>query len=184
MLNEKQARFAQEYLIDLNATQAAIRAGYSAKTAGQQGFDLLKNPEIEAAVAKGIAERSKRVEISADRVLQELAKIAFVDIRKAVRWGRSPVDEASKKASPNGLGMYPVELVPSDEIDDDTAAAVSEVSLTETGIKIKLHDKRGALVDLGKHLGLFVDKVDHTSAGQPIRFTFALDNANVDRTGS
>ena len=104
--------------------------------------------------------------------------------RQAENEGLTYAVEASKKASPNGLGMYPVELVPSDEIDDDTAAAVSEVSLTETGIKIKLHDKRGALVDLGKHLGLFVDKVDHTSAGQPIRFTFALDNANVDRTGS
>lgn len=184
MLNEKQARFAQEYLIDLNATQAAIRAGYSAKTAGQQGFDLLKNPEIAAAIDKGIAKRSARVEITADRVLQELAKIAFADIRKAVRWGRSPRDETSANASPNGLGMYPVELVPSEEIEDDIAAAVSEVSLTDSGIKIKMHDKKGALVDLGKHLGLFVDKVDHTSGGQPVRFTFALDNANSDRSGS
>lgn len=149
VLTPQQALFVEEYLVDRNATQAAIRAKYSPKSAAAQASELLKVPKVAKAVAAGIAARTQRLEISGDRVLQELAKIAFVDLRKAVRWGKSP----------NGLGAYPVELVPSEELDDDTAAAVSEVALTETGVKIKLHDKRAALVDLGKHLGLFVDRV-------------------------
>ena len=163
-LNAKQKRFKDEYLIDLNATQAAIRAGYAEKTAYSQGQRLLKNVEVMAQIEKAMAKRSERTEITQDMVLQELAKIAFGDIRKAVRWGANPIDETSENADPNGLGIYPVSLVPSDEIDDDTAAAVSEVSLTQTGVKLKMYDKRAALVDVGKHLGMFTDKIDHSSS--------------------
>lgn len=179
-LTAKQERFVAEYLVDLNATQAAIRTGYSKKTAGQQAEQLLKKLEIAEAVRLAKAKRAERTEITQDRVLNELAKIAFADIRKAVRWGRSPVDKESKNASPNGLGMYPVELVPSEEIDDDTAAAVSEVSLTETGIKIKLHDKKGALVDIARHLGMFTEKVEHSGALEPVKILFRLDRPSHD----
>ena len=79
-LTEKQKRFAEEYLIDLNATQAAIRAGYSAKTANEQGSRLLANVSIQKAISKAIAERSGRTKISQDRVVNELAKIAFLNI--------------------------------------------------------------------------------------------------------
>jgi phage terminase small subunit len=164
-LNAKQQRFVEEYLIDLNATQAAIRAGYSEKTAGQQGFELLKKPEIQEAIAKAQEARSKRTEITQDMVLQELARIGFADIRKAVNWGRSPIDSESDNADPNGLRMYPVELVASEEIDDETAAAVSEVSLTQAGIKIKMYDKKAALDSIGKHLGMFTEKVDMNHSG-------------------
>lgn len=154
-LTAKQARFVEEYLIDLNATQAAIRAGYSEKTAKSQGQRLLTNVDVAAAIAKAQERRSVRTGITQERVLNELAKIAFADIRKAVRWGRSPIDTKSDNADPNGLGIYPVELVPSELIDDETAGAVSEVSLTQNGVKIKMHDKRAALVEIGKHLGMF-----------------------------
>ncbi|MEO1108274.1 MAG: terminase small subunit [Pseudomonadota bacterium] len=154
-LTAKQARFVEEYLIDLNATQAAIRAGYSEKTADTQGSRLLQNVKVQKAIAQAQAKRSKRTEISQDRVLEELAKVGFSDIRKAVNWGRSPVDTESENADPNGLRMFPVELTPSEEIDDETAAAVSEVSLTQAGIKIKMHDKLNALEKIGKHLGMF-----------------------------
>lgn len=150
VLTPQQALFVAEYLVDLNATQAAIRAQYSAHSAAAMGSSLLKVPKVAAAVAAGMAKRANRLDISADRVLRELAKIAFVDIRKAVKWGESPNEIG---------GAYPVRLVPSEEIDEDTAAAVAEVSLTDSGVKLKLHDKRAALVDLGKHLGLFVDRV-------------------------
>lgn len=158
-LTAKQEAFVQEYLVDLNATQAAIRAGYSEGTARAIGFENLTKPNIVEAIEEAMRARSDRTQVTADKVLTELAKIAFTDIRKAVRWGRSPIDTESENASPNGLGIYPVELIPSDEIDDDVAAAVSEVSLTQTGIKIKMHDKRAALVDIGKHLGMFTDKI-------------------------
>ena len=74
-LTEKQRRFVDEYLIDLNATQAAIRAGYSAKTANEQGARLLANVSIQQAISEKMAERSKRTGVNQDRVVQELAKI-------------------------------------------------------------------------------------------------------------
>jgi len=159
-LNDKQRRFVGEYLIDLNATQAAIRAGYSEKTAGQQAFDLLKKPEIQESISTAMKAREERTEITQDRVLRELAKIGFADIRKAVKWGADlPVvnSETGEVLIANG-----VVLVSSEQIDDDTAAAVSEISQTAQGVKIKMHDKKGALVDIGKHLGMFVDRVDAT----------------------
>lgn len=168
-LTPKQQRFVEEYLVDLNATQAAIRAGYSEKTAAETGYENLRKPQIAEAIAKAQSERSERTQITADRVLEEYGKIAFADIRKAVKWGRNPADQTSENADPNGLNIYPVSLIPSEEIDDDTALAVSEVSLTQTGVKLKMHDKKSALDSIGKHLGMFVNLHEHTGKdGGPI----------------
>jgi len=153
-LNDKQKRFAREYIVDLNKTQAAIRAGYSPKTAHAQGLRLFKNAEVEAEIQKAQAKRQERTEITQDMVLQELASIGFSDIRKAVTWGKNPIERGDENADANGLGVYPVELVPSNQIDDATAAAVSEVSLTQTGVKVKMHDKLSALEKLARHLGM------------------------------
>lgn len=144
-LNDKQKRFAAEYIIDLNATQAAIRAGYSEKTAKSQGQRLLTHVDIKAEIAKAKSHREKRTEITQDRVLHELAKIGFADIRKAVAWGSVP------DITGEGDALYPVELIPSSEIDDDTAAAISEVALTAQGVRVKFADKRAALETLLKH---------------------------------
>jgi len=167
-LTPKQRAFVREYLIDLNATQAAIRAGYSEDTAYSIGAENLKKPQIEAAISAAMKLRAERTNITADRVLQELAKIGFADIRKAIRWESALVTEED---NPDGgdiavikrIVTNQVQLVSSDEIDDDTAAAISEISQnTNGGIKLKLHDKKAALVDLGRHLGLFTDKVEHS----------------------
>lgn len=166
-LTKKQRRFVDEYLIDLNATQAAIRAGYSPKTAQEQSSRLLSNVMVQAAIAERMKDRERRTEITQDKVLNELAKIGFADIRKALRWG-SEVQivnpETGETAISNG-----VELIASDLIDDSTAAAVSEISQTANGIRIKLHDKRAALVDIGRHLGMFKDKIEVTGKnGAPL----------------
>lgn len=165
-LTPKQAQFVAEYLIDLNATQAALRAGYSADTAYSQGQRLLKNVEVAAAVETAMAERSKRTEITADRVLQELAKIGFSDIRKAVTWRANVTGMVENDDGTQRLAVTnEVALVGSEDIDDDTAAAVSEISQTaQGGLKIKLHDKKGALVDIGRHLGMFTDKTELSGA--------------------
>ena len=76
----KQQRFCEEYIVDLNATQAAIRAGYAAKAAYSQGQRLLKNVEVENYIDQLKAEQSKRTGITADRVLDELAKLGFADM--------------------------------------------------------------------------------------------------------
>lgn len=110
-LTHRQQRFVDEYLIDLNATQAAIRAGYSEKTAYSMGQRLLKNVEIQAAIQKAMQKRSQRVDITADRVLTELAKLAFFDIRKLL-------DDEGKPISMQNL-------------DDETAAAIAGLDLVE-----------------------------------------------------
>lgn len=88
-LTAKQQRFVDEYLVDLNATQAAIRAGYSAATARSIAAENLTKPNIAAAVSAAQAERAKRTGITADRVLEDLARVAFGDVRKLVEYRRT-----------------------------------------------------------------------------------------------
>lgn len=143
-LTPLQARFVEEYLCDLNATRAYVRAGYKARghAAETNAARLLRNAEVAAAVRAAQAARSKRTEVTQDAVLNELRRIAFLDPRKVMTWGPDRVT-----------------FLPSDTLTDDEAACVVEASqtVTETGgtIRVKLADKVAALTLLGKHLGLF-----------------------------
>lgn len=142
-LTEKQKIFVKEYLIDLNATQAAIRAGYSAKTADVQGSRMLGNVKVQQAIAEAMAERSKRTGINQDRVLTELARIGFCKITDVVDPSTAKIRE--------------------DATEDDLACIQSiKVKPGEFGTEreVKLYDKKAALVDIGKHLGMFKEKVD------------------------
>ena len=146
-LNDKQQCFVDEYLIDLNATQAAIRAGYSVKTADQQGSRLLANVKVQQAVSEKMAERSRRTGVNQDRVVMELAKIAFVNASDVI----NPEDATVRDGAS----------------DDDTAAIQSvkvKVIPTKEGAgierEIRLSDKWKALELLGKHLGMWSDKLD------------------------
>lgn len=169
-LTAKQRAFVREYLIDLNATQAAIRAGYSEKTAYSIGEENLKKPDVASAIDAAMKIRADRTDITADRVLKELAKIGFADIRKAIKWQGTLVTEEDNPEGGDTLTIKNVvtnnvTLISSDDIDDETAAAISEISQNTSGcIKLKLHDKRAALVDIGKHLGMFTDKVEHSGS--------------------
>lgn len=180
-MTPKQEAFVREYLIDLNATAAYRRAGYegSDNVCAVEAGKLLRNPKIAALVQEAMEKRAERTEITADRVLQELAKIGFSDIRKAVRWySQSNVAAIDSDADMEALidegslrvqVQNQVELISSDEIDDQTAAAISEIGQSSTGaLKVKLYDKRAALVDMGRHLGLFTDRVDVTSNGETV----------------
>lgn len=147
MLTDKQKLFCKEYLVDLNATQAAIRAGYSADSASVIGSETLGKPYIQEEVQRLMEKRSKRTEITADRVLKELARIGFSDPRRVMKW--------------NGETMI---VEDSEQLSEDDAACVSEVCSTTTkdggSIKLKMHDKIAALDKLGKHLKLFTDVSD------------------------
>jgi phage terminase small subunit len=151
-LTPKQEMFVKEYLVDLNATQAAIRAGYSQATAMEQGYQLLRKTSVQTALQVAMNARSQRTEITADRVLEELAKLAFSDMRDFAKWSEAGVT-----------------LISSDQLSAEAAACVSEVSQTITkdggSIKFKLHDKKSSLELLGKHLGLFVERHEHTGKG-------------------
>lgn len=143
-MTKKQKLFIEEYLIDLNATQAAIRAGYSPDTAYSIGQENLKKPEIKARIDKAMAERSRRTGVSADRVIMELAKIAFVNATSVIDPETATVKDTA--------------------LPEDTAAiqSVKVKTFGEDGLEreIKMADKLKALELLGKHLGMFKDKVE------------------------
>ncbi len=138
-MTDKQARFCEEYMIDLNATQAAIRAGYSQKTANEQAARLLANVSIQNRIAQLQAEQSRRTGVSADRVVRELARIAFANARDLI-----DPETASVKL---------------DASRDDLAAvqSIKVKSFGEDGLEheVKLADKLKALDLLGRHLGMF-----------------------------
>lgn len=161
-LRNKQRRFVDEYLIDLNATQAAIRAGYSQRTGRDIGCENLAKPNIAAAIQERMQARSERTEITQDRVLTELAKLGFSDIRKAIKWGT--LGAVTNELTAETLIENSVELIDSADVDDDTAVAIAEISQTPQGIKLKMHDKRAALVDIGRHLGMFIERKQITGS--------------------
>lgn len=155
-LNGRQQQFCREYIIDLNATQAAIRAGYSSKTAEAQASRLLTNVKIQKLIQELKNKRAQRTEITADRVLQEYARLGFFDPRKLFN------DDGSPK------GIH--------DLDDDTAAVLAGLEVMEiwegrgddrqfVGYlkKYKLADKKGALDSIARHLGMFNDKVEVTA---------------------
>lgn len=156
-LTTKQSRFVREYLIDLNAKQAAIRAGYSARSAEVEGSRLLKNAKVIAALARERKAISTRTGITPERVLNELAKFGFADIRKVIKWRANVTQmDEDEDGEPVLRTTNEVVLVDSDKIDADTAAAITEIAQTKDGaLKVKLVDKRAALVDIGRHLGMF-----------------------------
>lgn len=177
-LTEKQAQFVREYLIDLNATQAAIRAGYSEDTAQPQSSRLLSNVMVSKAIADAMAERSVRTRVTADRVLTELARIGFSDIRSAVAWraNTSETGEEDEDGVPKTRAFNEVELIGSAEIDHETAAAISEISQGKDGaLKVKMHNKVAALQEIGRHLGL-AQRHEHSGPeGKPIEVNTVTD---------
>jgi phage terminase small subunit len=143
-LSDKQKRFVEEYMVDLNATQSAIRAGYSLKTAHSIGAENLTKPEIQEAIQQRQKEISEATNISAKRILEEYAKIAFSDVRELF--------------TPDN-NLYDIR-----QLDDSTAGAVASIEIDALLVqgmqvgetkKVKMYDKLKALDALGRHIGLF-----------------------------
>jgi len=155
-MTPKQERFVAEYIVDLNATQAAIRAGYSVKTARAIGFENLTKPHISDAVARAQSERLDEMNVEAGVVLRELSRLATSDLRQLFREDGS--------------------LLPIDEMPDEVAAAISSIEVVTTYPngkdeppeyvkKVRLWDKNTALTNLAKHFGLLKDLVEHSGPG-------------------
>lgn len=164
-LSPKQQAFVDQYLVDLNATQAYLRAGYrcSEETARRNGHKLLTNTDIQAFVAERMADRAKRTEIDQDRVVLEIARLAFSDVRKLFDGNR---------------------LKRMDEIDDATAAAISSVKVSTRQVgegevehvaEIKLWPKTPAIEMAGKHVGLF--GADNAQKNPGVSLAEVLDKA-------
>ncbi len=155
-LTSKQKRFIDEYLIDLNATQAAIRAGYSEKTAAEQGARLLINVKVQKEIQKRMRDREIRTEVTQDEVIKELAAIAFSngsDYSKVVT--KHTVDDSG-----NNVEYSDVEFKDTDELTEWQKKAIAGIKQTKFGIAVETCDKVKALELLGKHLGMFKDKVE------------------------
>ena len=152
-LTAKQRRFVQEYLIDLNATAAAIRAGYSERTASVIGCQNLRKLQISAAIAEAAKERAKRVELSSDRVLEEIARVAFADIRRAFDADGNllAIDQMPEEIARAVAGFEVVEHV----------VGAGDDRTVERTKKVKITDKLRALELAGRHLKLFTDVVEH-----------------------
>lgn len=173
-LSDRQRAFVSEYLIDLNGTQAVLRAGHNSKptSAAVTASRLLRNANVAEAIDKGLQERGGTTRT---RIVDELAKIAFSDIRKAVEWHGDLVRE---KDNPDGgdvlvikeIFSNHVRLIDSAQLDADTAAAIAEVKQSPTGgLSIKFHDKLAALDKLGRALNLFKERVEITGKdGSPL----------------
>jgi phage terminase small subunit len=139
-LSTRRQAFVDEYLIDFNATRAAIRAGYSKDSAHALASRLLRQPAVKAAVEEAIAARAQRTRVTADRVIAEYARLAFTDMRRYAEWDA------------DGVRLRPHTVLNA----DDAAAVVEIVPVGAKGRgRIKLHDKRAALDALARHLGLF-----------------------------
>jgi len=140
-INARQQKFIEEYLIDLNGTQAAIRAGYSPRSAQR----MLSDANIKNEIAAAAAERSRRTGITQDEVLRELAKIAFLNPADLIDLDTAAVRDEAKP--------------------DDTAAILSvKVKTSASGEiterDVKTYDKMKALELLGKHLGMFTERAE------------------------
>ncbi len=155
-LTPKQQRFVEEYLVDLNATQAAVRAGYSARTAHVQGSDNLTKPEVRAAVDKAMALRATRTETAADKVISELKHFAHADIGEAF-------DDLGAfrplKDMPPHVRRSIASIKQREEVIPGADGASVKVA---TILEVKFWDKPKGLELLGKNLKLFTDKVEHT----------------------
>jgi phage terminase small subunit len=223
-LTPKQERFVDEYLIDLNATQAAIRAGYSARTADRIGPELLGKTCVADAIAAGMAARAERTRITADRVLEHWWTVATADPNELVEFRRTccrycygdgfgyqrtrveiardravwarRVEEEQRKPEPKDLGPfdpqggdgYDARKSPNPECQvcfgDGVGVAYPKdtrtlspaalrlyagVKTTKDGLEVKMHDQAAALANVAKHLGMFVEKHEHTGKdGGPI----------------
>lgn len=152
-LTPKQQKFVQEYLIDLNATQAAIRAGYAATGAAVEGVRLLRKAKIQEALANAQKNLAKETGITAERVLRELALLGFANMADYMRVGAEgdAVLDFSRLTREQAAALAEVTV-------EDFKDGRGEDARDVRRIKFKLADKRAALVDIGKHLGMFIDR--------------------------
>ena len=175
--NQRHERFAQGIAAGLSAEDAYRTAGYAPDR--KNAHRLTTNDGVKARVEELLSRGAARAEVTVERVVRELAKIGFSDVRKIVEWTGSEIqdEDEGEDGQPRVVvrAANIVRLIGSEDVDDDTAAAIAEISQSKEGaLKVKLHDKRAALVDLGKHLGMFVERQETTLNG-------ALTIARVER---
>jgi phage terminase small subunit len=165
-LTPKQLAFIVLYPLKWNGTQAAIQAGYSAHTAPSIAQQLLRHPRIQKAIKEGQQARIDALGITKERILQELKSIAFSDKRRVAKWRPETTEIITSDKDGMVIKQHTsahIEVTPSDELDDEDAAAITGISMSKYGPKIEFASKEQALQLLGKELGMFRDRVEHTA---------------------
>jgi phage terminase small subunit len=185
-LTPKQNTFVHEYLKDLNATQSAIRAGYSKKTAEAIGKENLQKPLIQEAIRQALEDREKATGITTQRVLRELGAIAFADATDVVGVEMKPFlkeerfYKGNRRIKPSEFYALPyeeqekirIEEVMEDrqtvviqnmsELSPDQKKSIASIKQGKNGIEVTFHNKEKALEMIARHLGMFNDKVEHS----------------------
>lgn len=167
-LTPKQKIFCDEYLVDLNATRAYKAAYKNIKkdeTANAAASRMLRNVKVKDYIDKRIKDREKRTEITQDMVIQELSKIAFAkgtDFAKVVEksYMKPILDDQGHKVDEEEVFYKDVEVIETDNLTEDQKRAISSIKSTKFGVSVETYDKVKALELLGKHLGMFTDKVE------------------------
>lgn len=150
MLSEQKKAFCREYTIDFNGSAAAKRAGYKATRSRITACELLQQPEIIKEVARLVKERNQQIELTAEKVINELQAIAFAKTTDVVKVKEMTVGKGKTRRK---IRAVYVELT--SDLDPEMKKAIAEISETRDGIRVKQHDKVKALELLGKHLGIF-----------------------------
>lgn len=166
-LNPKQQLFVDHYLTSLNAKQAAIKAGYSERSAEVQGSVLLSNPKVKSKIDEAMAKRSKKLQITAERVLRELAIIAFSDMGKFADWSGNTIKLKNSEALRPGLSR----------VIQEVSERSSQLG---SSVKIKLYDKLKALELLGDHLGLYTEEASTPETDKALDDALAFLDAEKD----
>ncbi len=189
--NARHERFARWLFEGKSADEAYTLAGFTANRGN--AARLKANEAVKARIAELLEGAAEKAEVTQSRIFEELAKIGFADIRKIIKWhSQVSVAQIDDDADTEALidegeirfaVANQVELISSKDVDDATAAAISEVSMTaQGGLKVKLYDKRAALVDMGKHLGMFKELHELTGKdGGPIEYADMNDTDALRR---
>ena len=158
-LNPRKQRFIQEYLVDFNGTQAAIRAGYSKKTANEQAARLLANVNIQRTISEAQKETAAKLEITKEEWLAELIRIYRADMRDFIDIDSDTGATRAKgyNEMPEGAGRIISCIAENRTIKED---AKGQDSIIFARFKFKLHDKLKAGEMIGKHLGWLKDKIE------------------------
>ena len=177
--NPKQSAFCREYVLDYNGTQAAIRAGYSKRTAKEQSYELLTKPHIQKEIQWRESLLENKVIVTKDKILRELSMIGFANMADHVT-----IDDGTGCVQAVGIDSLPVgasraiKKVKERRIIKSTAKG-DEV--LESTFEFELHDKQTALVNMGKELGMFREKHE-IDVNQPINITIKKFYRGNDRT--
>lgn len=163
-LTAKMKRFIEEYLVDLNATQAAIRAGYSPESAYSIGDENLKKPVIKNAIDKALAERSRRTGINQDRILLELAKIAFLNPVDVIDMNEATIRGDANREDTAAIASVKVKTIPT-----------PDGNIVER--EVKTYDKLKALEQIGRHLGMWKDNLN-ISAEVAVQIVDDIDDSS------